>query len=107
MSKREEEKFAREIKRNLEQNLGLLEARIHSYVEPKEIPSQLLFDYFIQQIRVRELDSLMPKHNLEALDNFEKWHEEKGIPVPDPSWLKQIREFWQAKATPGKKSSKD
>ena len=92
MTKSENERHQRSIKKNLQENLRLWEERIESYPNPKQIPIQDIYDWCQQRIAARDGSiPLNSKQILEALDLFETYCQKNSIAIPDPNWIKSIR----------------
>lgn len=92
MSKAEDERHQRSIRKALQENLHLWEEKISSYPDPRQIPTQDIYDWCQQKIAARD-DSipLNSKQRLEALDLFEAYCQQNGVVIPDPDWIKAIR----------------
>lgn len=98
MNTARDDSFKIEKLRILYEKLGVLEEKLHLFVEPAEALTTI-FNIEITKIQIENIDLsvLAPDEYLSALQRTEDWYTHRGYKYPHPDWLKTQREFWQAK----------
>jgi hypothetical protein len=101
----EKERAVREAEHQLKmreiiaRNLATYEEAIYSYADPREALS-LIFRQAQDKLRLAQTKISVdtdPALMLQALADTEKWYTDRGLPYPQPAWLKEQTAYWQNK----------
>lgn len=76
-------------------NLRLLKERIGLYINPAEVPPDLVRSMLhTEMILERETTDFSATDQLELLDRFEKWYTDKNLEFPNKEYLERQRAFY-------------